>query len=272
MAELFAERLDRESTVLGRGADGDADERLVVDIDGYEGPLDLLLDMARAQKVDLSQISILQLAEQYLSFIEAARRVRLELAADYLVMAAWLAYLKSRLLLPKEDDEQIGPDELADRLGLQLRRLEAMRERGAEIMSRYRQGRDVFARGLPEGVSVLRRSHFNLSLYELLSSYAVQRGRVAASELHIERGPLYSIEDAIRWLERMVGSIPDWTSLEQFLPPLGAVGPRMSKSAVASTFAAVLEMARQGRVELQQGTPYSPIMVRAREGRDASEL
>lgn len=268
MAELFAERLERESGAL----DAADDERLVVDIDGYEGPLDLLLDLARAQKVDLSQISILQLAEQYLTFVEAARRVRLELAADYLVMAAWLAYLKSRLLLPQEEDGEPSPDELADRLSLQLRRLEAMRERGAEIMSRYRQGRDVFARGLPEGVTVLRNSHFNLSLYELLSAYAVQRGRVDASELHIERGPLYSIEDAIRWLERMVGTVPDWTNLEQFLPPIGAAGPRMSKSALASTFAAVLELTRQGRVELQQGAPYSPLMLRTREGGNVSEI
>lgn len=250
----------------------EADERLVVDIDGYEGPLDLLLDLARTQKVDLSQISILQLADQYLAFVEAARRVRLELAADYLVMAAWLAFLKSRLLLPQEDDDETSPDDLAGRLGLQLRRLEAMRERGAEIMSRYRQGRDVFARGLPEGVTVLRRSHYDLSLYELLSAYAVQRGRVAASELHIERGPVYAVDDAIRWLERMVGSVPSWTSLEQFLPPLGAVGPQMSKSALASTFAAILEMTRRGSIELQQSTAYSPIMVRTREGGDASEI
>lgn len=266
MAELFSEQSERPSAVAASAEP----DKLIVDIDGYEGPLDLLLDLARSQKVDLTQISILQLAEQYLDFVEKAREIKLELAADYLVMAAWLAYLKSRLLLPDEEDEEPSPEELAERLGLQLRRLEAMRERAAELMSRYRLGRDVFPRGMPEGVTVLRHSTYDLSMYELLTAYAVQRGRVDASELHIRRGPVYGIEDAIKRLEQIVGRVPEWTSLQSFLPPEIA-NPRLSKSALASTFAALLEVAKQGRVELRQAEAYAPLMLRSAAKRKAIE-
>lgn len=266
MAESFSEQDVRP----GAGAASADPDKLIVDVDGYEGPLDLLLDLARSQKVDLTQISILQLAEQYLDFVEKARGIKLELAADYLVMAAWLAYLKSRLLLPDEEDEEPSPEELAERLGFQLRRLEAMRERAAELMSRYRLGRDVFPRGMPEGVTILRHSKYDLSMYELLTAYAVQRGRVDASELHIQRGPVYGIEDALHRLEQIVGRVPDWTSLQSFLPPEIA-NPRLSKSALASTFAAILEVAKQGRVELKQAEAYAPLMVRSAAKQKAVE-
>jgi segregation and condensation protein A len=263
---LLIDKTERPS-----GADRSVEaDKLIVDIDGYEGPLDLLLDLARSQKVDLTQISILQLAEQYLGFVETAREIKLELAADYLVMAAWLAYLKSRLLLHDEEGEEPSPEELVERLGFQLRRLEAMRERAAELMSRYRLGRDVFPRGMPEGVTVLRHSTYDLSMYELLSAYAVQRSRVDASELHIRRGPVYGIEDAIKRLEKIVGRVPDWTSLQSFLPA-EISNPRLSKSALASTFAAILEVAKQGRVELKQAEAYAPLMLRSASKRRAIE-
>lgn len=242
----------------------DAPGDLVLDLDGFEGPLDVLLALARAQKVDLTQISILALAEQYLVFVSRARHFRLELAADYLVMAAWLAYLKSRLLLPDDegDDEPSG-EEMAARLAFQLLRLEAMRERAAQLMSRHRLGRDVFARGDPEGVTVIRRSAYDLTLYALLKAYANQSQRGKHTPLTISRPPVFSIEDALKRLERMLGALPEWTSLTRFLPPeLREAGTR--RSALASTFAASLEMVRLGRLELRQQTTFGPIQLRAK--------
>lgn len=239
-------------------------DRLVLDIEGFEGPLDLLLNLARTQKVDLTKISILQLVEQYLVFIAEARRVALELAADYLVMAAWLAYLKSRLLLPEEDnpDEPSG-EELAARLQFQLLRLEAMRERSAQLMSRHRQGRDVFRRGMPEGVRLVRHSKYELTIYELLHAYASQQRRLEPSTYRIVRQPVYTMEELLHRLEPLMGKVVDWTTLEAFLPK-EAKDPLRRRSAMAASFAAMLEMTRQGRIELRQAAPFTPIYIRRR--------
>ena len=235
---------------------------LVVDLEGYEGPLDVLLALARTQKVDLTRISILELAEQYLAFITEAHRLKLEIAADYLVMAAWLAYLKSRLLLPAApDDEELSGSEMAARLAFQLRRLEAMREAGARLMARHRLGRDVFARGAPEGIRVIKNQVFEASLYDLLKGYADHRARRSASRLRITRARVYPVEAALRWLRALVGSAPDWQTLESFLPAELAEGVSL-RSALASTFAAGLELARQGKVEMRQGSAFGPIYMR----------
>lgn len=242
-----------------------ATDQFVLNIDGWEGPLDVLLMLARNQKVDLAAISILQLAEQYLEFIAAARRIRLELAADYLVMAAWLAYLKSRLLLPAEESgEEPSGEELAAHLAFRLRRLEAMRGRASVLMSRHRVGRDVFLRGLPEGIRVIRKSAYIADLYGLLRAYAAQKARNEVNDdYQIRRRPVFTMEDALRRLERLVGFVPDWTSLRQFLPP-SMTDKALSRSALASTFAAALEYARQGKLELRQTETFGPLFMRSR--------
>ncbi len=240
-----------------------ASSPLIVDLDGYEGPLDVLLALARDQKVDLIKISILALAEQYLVFINEARRLRLELAADYLVMAAWLAYLKSRLLIPDTsgDDEPSG-EEMAARLAFQLRRLEAMRDVSARLMSRERTGYDVFLRGNPEGIRVVRNSVYDVSLYELLKAYADQTVRKGTDEpLRLRRDFITSVEEALNRLEEVLGRMPDWTILQNFLPG-GLANPLETRSATASTFAASLELAKQGRVKLRQGQAFGPIYLR----------
>lgn len=241
---------------------GDA---LVVDLDGFEGPLDVLLTLAREQKVDLKRISILQLAEQYLAFIAAARRIRLEIAADYLVMAAWLAYLKSRLLLPEPEVEgEPTGEELAERLALQLRRLEAMREAAAQLMARNRVGQDLFPRGMPEGVRVIRDSVYECSLFEILKAYAEFRNTRGSAEvlpMRLARTRITSIEEALERLRTLVGDIPDWAALQQFLP--GDLRDVFAlRSALASTFTASLELARRGEVELRQVRHFGPIQVR----------
>jgi len=237
-----------------------------VSLDGFEGPLDLLLALARQQKVDIRQISILALAEQYLGFIAEARKVRLELAADYLVMAAWLAYLKSRLLLPDSaDEDEPSGAELAARLQHQLRRLEAMREAADKLMARNRLGQDVFARGMPEGVRVIRDSVFECSLHELLSAYGAQMGRTNVTTFQLRPVTLMSVEDAIRRLSQVLGELPDWASLETFLPPELRSGIE-GRSAVASTFAASLELAKQGRLRIRQGQTFGPIYVKGAPG------
>ncbi len=239
-----------------------AEGPLVVDLEGYEGPLDVLLTLARTQKVDLTRISILRLAEQYLEFIRTARRLRLEIAADYLVMAAWLAYLKSRLLLPDvpEDDELTGP-EMAARLAFQLRRLESMREAATRLMARDRLGREVFARGAPEGVRVIQSSVFEASLYDLLKAYGDHRTRLAPSHLRITPAVVYTVEAALGRLREMLGAIPDWQTLERFLPTDLAEGVSR-RSAVAATFVASLELVRQGQIELRQGSDFGPLYIR----------
>ncbi len=237
----------------------------VVDVDGFEGPLDLLLALARTQKVDLTKISILALVEQYTAFVEEARRVRLELAADYLVMAAWLAYLKSRLLLPpepKSSDEPSG-EEMAALLALRLKRLEAMREAGARLMTRSRLGRDVFARGAPEPVAVTSRTRWQASLYDLLTAYATQRQRQMVTEVHVARRKVWSLADARFLLTRMIGDLADWVPVETLLAPFLA-SPEMRASVRASAFTASLELAREGHLDLRQSEAFAPIYLRAR--------
>jgi segregation and condensation protein A len=245
-------------------------ESLVVDVDGFEGPLDLLLALARTQKVDLAKLSMLALAQQYVAFIAEAQRLRLELAADYLVMAAWLAYLKSRLLLPRDgkaDDDEPTGEELAQRLAFRLRRLDAMRGAAAQLMTRRRLGRDVFGRGMPEGVRTIREKQYTAQIYDLLRAYAVERSR-AAKRVHVVRArTVWSIKEARQRLEKLVGqSTGDWVQLnfflERYLP--AAVDGR---TVLASSFGATLEMAREGLVEIRQQAPYAPIYMRRRDGR-----
>lgn len=237
---------------------------LVVDLEGYEGPIDVLLALARQQKVDLLHISILQLADQYVAFIAAAHHLRLEIAADYLVMAAWLAYLKSRLLLPEpeEDDEPSGP-EMAEALAFQLRRLEAMQQAGAKVMELPRLGRNVFARGAPEGVKVTRNPVYELSLYELLKAYGDQQRRGHNDALEIAPTDVHSVDDALERLGRFLGRLPDWQTLMTFLPG-SLAGGIIYRSAVASTFAASLELAKSGQLEIRQSGTFGPIYFRSR--------
>ncbi|WP_321390932.1 ScpA family protein [Emcibacter sp.] len=249
-------------------SDRDETERLLLDIKGFEGPLDVLLSLSRTQKVDLKQISILELVEQYLVFITEATRLRLEVAADYLVMAAWLAYLKSRLLLPvEENDEDISADELAARLTYQLQRLEAMREAAAKLMSRDQLGRDVFARGAPEPVHVTRNASYELSFYELLKGYAEHKIRKSVSDIRIHKREVFTLDQALERLGDMIGLTLDWTSLEAFLPPDLKSG-EMIKSAKASLFTATLEMARQGKAEIVQKQIFGPLLIRSRSRED----
>ena len=236
-------------------------DRLTLDLDGWEGPLDLLLTLARTQKVDLAKISILALVEQYLAFIADAKKLRLEIAADYLVMAAWLAYLKSCLLLPKEQGVDPSPEELAMRLQLRLQRLQAMREAGARLIGRDRLGRDVFRRTAPEGLKVVRKSAWQVDLYDLISAYGIVRARTEPAVHIIARRPVMTLDEAIHRLERMIGARLEWTQLEAFLPE--TQDPEFRRSALASSFVAALELARLGKVALQQEGVFTPLYVRA---------
>jgi segregation and condensation protein A len=243
------------------------EEALVVALDGFEGPLDVLLILARTQKVDLAKISVLALAEQYLLFIAQAQQLRLELAADYLVMAAWLAYLKSRLLLPRESagDDQPTGEELAARLAFRLQRLEAMRGAAATLMTRKRLGRDVFGRGMPEGVRTIRVRQFTAAIYDLLKAYAEQRKRTIKRVHVVPRRVVWSIKEARERLQALVGKCDaSWVQLDLFLEQYGAA-PDIARTALASSFGATLEMARDGLVELSQAEPFAPIYVRKRE-------
>jgi len=245
-------------------ADGAADATaFVVDLDGFEGPIDVLLMLAREHKLDLTQISILALADQYLAFVTEARRENLELAADYLVMAAWLAYLKSRLLLPDlgEEDEPTG-EEMAAALAFQLRRLEVMQESGQQLMGRNRLGREFFGRGAPETFRALLNPILEVTLYDLLKAYGDQSRRVEGGTLHIEAFEIHTVEDALRRLTSLLGSTPDWENLWQFLPESLMEG-LIARSAIASTFAASLELAREGKVKLRQSGPFGPIYLKA---------
>lgn len=246
---------------------GEASDReaLVVDVDGFEGPLDLLLHLARTQKVDLARISVLALTEQYLAFIERVRALKLELAADYLVMAAWLAYLKSRLLIPQKpgEDEQSG-EEMAAILQFRLQRLEAMRDAGTRLVNRNRLGRDIFARGMPETVVVERRSQFEASLYDLLTAYASQRQRNAITTVEIAERHVWSLKDARDRLVTLIGTTLEWTALNRFLIDYLAL-PEERATAVASSFAASLELVREGAVELSQSEPFSTLYLRSRQ-------
>ncbi|MBT3373470.1 MAG: segregation/condensation protein A [Rhodospirillaceae bacterium] len=242
-------------------------ESFLVSLDGYEGPLDVLLTLSRQQKLDLTGISILDLAEQYLTFIAEARLLRLEVAADYLVMAAWLAYLKSRLLLPPQPgDEEPTGEELAARLQHQLQRLEAMREAADTLMQRERLGVDIFPRGAPEGITVIRKSHYDCSVYDLLMAYVGQVDRSVVTSITPRPPAILSIEEAVRRLSLFLGNMPDWASLEAFLPADLKVGMEL-RSALASTFTASLELAKQGRLNLRQGQTFGPIYIKEAEGR-----
>ncbi len=237
------------------------DDRLTLDLDGWEGPLDLLLSLARAQKVDLREISILALVEQYLAVIEDARALRLEIAADWLVMAAWLAYLKSALLLPRDPQAEPDPQELAARLQLRLARLDAMREAGARLMARDRSGRDTFRRGAPEGLRVIRRPLWRAGLHELLAAYGAVNARAVPVTHVVPRRSVMTLEEALARLAALLGATLDWAELARFLPE-GAT-PDQARSARASSFAAALELARQGRLQLRQAEPFAPLYVRA---------
>jgi segregation and condensation protein A len=256
------EQLDFEDAV--RVDKADAEPALIIDVDGFAGPLDLLLELARRQKVDLHKISVLALAEQYLGFIEEARRFRLELAADYLVMAAWLAYLKSRLLLPEppKADEPTAED-LADALARRLQRLELIRAAAQKLVERTRLGRDVFARGMPEPVVVTRTPEWDASLYDLLSAYARERQKQALSHVSMPKRQVWSLADAREALQRLAGVAMDWTALDEYLASY-LTTPELRATVRASTFVAALEMVREGLLELQQDRAFAPIWVKQR--------
>ncbi len=249
----------------GRQAElAEGEPSLVVDVEGYEGPLDLLLALARQQKVDLAKISILALADQYLQFIEAARKIRLELAADYLVMAAWLAYLKSRLLLP-EPPTPDGPsaEEMATSLANRLRRLEAIREAANRLMNRPQLQRDIFPRGEPEAIAEVRRQKYTATLFDLLTAYAAQRQQRVLASVHLAKRTVWSLAEARASLERMVGMAEDWSCLDEYLISY-LVDPSQRATVFASSFAAALELVREGAMELNQKEAFAPLYFRKR--------
>jgi segregation and condensation protein A len=252
---------------------------LHIDIDGFEGPLDLLLALARTQKVDLTKLSVTNLVDQYLSYISHAQAMRLEVAADYLVMAAWLAFLKSRLLIPRDttsDDEPSG-EELAQRLSFRLMRLDAMRDAAANLLTRHRLGRDVFARGTPEGVTTIRESQYAVGIYDLLHAYATQRVHSIRQIHHVKIRNVWSIKDARRQLERLFGKgSSEWVQLDLFLHqfvPIGKIATaakrgETQRSILAASFGASLEMAREGLIDLRQDAAYAPLYMKRRTSHD----
>jgi segregation and condensation protein A len=247
----------------------DAEPSFLVDVDGFEGPLDLLLELARRQKVDLAKISVLALAEQYLQFIEAARQVRLELAADYLVMAAWLAYLKSRLLLPDQHKtEEPAAADLAAALAARLRRLEAIRAAAEKLVNNPRLGRDMFLNGAPQGIMTVRHASYKTNLYDLLQAYASQRQTQVLSKVTLKHRIVWSLQEAREALERLAGRISEWSTLDQFLVDYFTT-PEMARTVKASTFSASLEMVREGTIELRQDEPFAPIWVRSKRDNPA---
>jgi segregation and condensation protein A len=251
-----------EFTTLAAG-----EPALVVDVEGFEGPLDLLLTLARQQKVDLAKISILALADQYLRFVEAARQLRLELAADYLVMAAWLAYLKSRLLLPEQPTPE-GPsaEDMANALAARLRRLEAIRQVAEQLLNRPQLGRDVFQRGQPEPIAEIKRPQWSATLYDLLSAYSSRRQSQARAFVRVPKRTVWSLAEAREALERLVGCSFDWNRLDHYLDEF-LVEPSLRLTVLASSFAAALELVREGRLELHQHEAFAPLFMRTR--RDA---
>ncbi len=246
--------------------DADARDQLVVDVEGFEGPLDLLLALARTQKVDLAKISVLALAQQYLDFISEARRLRLEIAADYLVMAAWLAFLKSKLLLPADPSEEGEPTgaELAALLAFRLKRLHAMREVSAQLMTRKRLGRDVFGRGDPEPIRITRQSVYDANVYDLLKAYSQQRQRTAVLSMQLKPRSVWSLNEAREELERLLGMNVDWAPLDQLIAEF-LVEPELRRTALASSFTASLEMTREGALEIRQAKFFAPILIRRRK-------
>ena len=243
---------------------GDNEPALVVDVDGFEGPLDLLLTLARQQKVDLARISILALADQYLTFIEQARALRLELAADYLVMAAWLAYLKSRLLLPETDTpEAQSAEEMAAALAYRLKRLEAFREVAQKLMDRPQLERDTFTRGDPEPIAEIKTPLWSATLYDLLSAYATQRQKQVLGRVRFAQRKVWSLADARSAVERLIGISADWNCLDDFLIEY-MVEPALASTVRASSFAATLELVREGAIDMQQHAAFAPLYVRKR--------
>ena len=242
-----------------------AAEALIVDVEGYEGPLDLLLTLSRTQKVDLRRISVLQLAEQYLTFVNTAKALRIELAADYLVMAAWLAYLKSRLLLPPEPGEE-GPsaEDLAAHLAYQLERLQAMREAAARLMARDQRGRDFFARGLPEELTLKRKVVWTANLLDLMQAYARIRTKDEFRPFVMDRHHVFTMEQALERMRGLIGYAGDWTELVSYLPEGWEADPRRRRSATAAHFAASLELAKRGQIEIRQAETFAPIQIRRR--------
>ena len=275
MAEQLTESVELDDVAFDtppvdapvRDADAIAAESLQVTVDGYEGPLDLLLTLARTQKVDLAKISVLQLAEQYLEFVEKARDLRIELAADYLVMAAWLAFLKSRLLLPKDpEDEGMSGEDMAAHLAFQLERLEAMRRVAAQLMGRDQLGRDFFARGMTETVTVKRETTWSASLSDLLKAYAGVKTRAEYQPLNYDKTEYLGVDAALERLKSLVGQMPDWGTLSSFLPEGWNLEPAKRRSAMASSFTAMLELAKRGELEIRQAEVFAPIYLRARKG------
>lgn len=240
-----------------------APQTLILQLGSWEGPLDLLLMLARAQKVDLAQISILALVDQYLDFIRDAKALSLELAADYLVMAAWLAYLKSALLLPPDPKEDPDPHELALKLQFQLQRLDAMRDAGARLLARPQMGWDSFRRAAPEGLRTDTISRYDTSLYELLASYGALQARAQHGVHVVRRRPVMALDEAIERLERLLGTSLDWTELSRFLPH-DLTDESYARSVLASSFVATLELVRLGKASISQGAAFAPILVRGR--------
>ena len=253
----------------GIAAAASEDSALYLELDGWEGPLDLLLDLARRQKVDLRRISILELVDQYIGYIERAEAMRLELAADYLVMAAWLAYLKSALLLPREEQEDPSPEELALRLQLRLQRLGAMREAAARLMARDRLGRDVFARGAPEGLRIDRKNRWQCDWFALVQAYGQVKARTAPVVHMVRDRMVMTLESALVRMSAMLGVTLDWMEIQDFLPPRQGddwADARLRRSALASSFVAALELARQGKAELSQDAVFGPLLLRQVRG------
>jgi segregation and condensation protein A len=260
---MIAEDLQFVTELPERAADEPA---LVIDVEGFEGPLDLLLTLARQQKVDLAKISILALADQYLAFIEEARKLRLELAADYLVMAAWLAYLKSRLLLPEQTEpDGISAEDMATALAQRLRRLEAIRQVAEQLLNRPQLGREVFPRGRPEPIAEIKRPQWSATLYDLLSAYAGQRQKQARAFVRVPKRTVWSLAEAREALERLIGRATDWCVLDEYLIAY-MVEPLHAATVRASSFAAALELVREGRLEVHQHAAFAPLYVRKRQG------
>lgn len=268
---MSAEILSFETGLPAQADRADDEPSLVVDVEGYEGPLDLLLAMARHQKVDLAKISILALANQYLTFIEAARKLRLELAADYLVMAAWLAFLKSRLLLP-EPAAPDGPsaEDMANALANRLRRLELIREASNRLMTRPQLGRDIFPRGLPETIAQIKHPKWNATLYDLLTAYATQRQQRVLASVHLAKRTVWSLSEARASLERLVGIADDWSRLDEYLVSY-VIDPSQKATVFASSFAAALELVREGVVDIHQKEAFAPIYFRRHAGNPGAQ-
>ena len=238
-------------------------EALIVDVDGFEGPLDLLLTLSRTQKVDLMRISILELAQQYLDFVERAKALRIELAADYLVMAAWLAFLKSRLLLPPDPADE-GPtgEEMAAHLAFQLERLQAMRDCAARLMARDQKGRDFFVRGMPENVETVSTVNYTANLLDLMQAYSRIRTRDEFRPFVMDRNDIFTMEEALERMRGLIGFAVDWVDISSYLPDGWGASPMRRRAATASTFAASLELVKAGKVELRQSETFAPLELR----------